>query len=160
MYMSKMVWAWNWFQILWKGRRDWEYGWTVLARRWVHETHCPIHLCACLRFSIIRIILKLHHKLYLILQTLIFSTIDFCILIYTQGKIESRRRRGWQRMRWLDGIINSVDISLSKLREILKGKEAWYAAGYGATRSQTQLKTERLCLVILLNFVCLLIACL
>ena len=47
------------------------------------------------------------------------------------GKIEGRRRRGWQRMRWLDGIIDSVDMSLSKLQEIVKNREAWRATVHG-----------------------------
>ena len=55
------------------------------------------------------------------------------------GKIEGRRRRGQQRMRWSDGIIDSIDMSFSKLREVIKDREAWCAAFHGVTKSQIQL---------------------
>ena len=59
------------------------------------------------------------------------------------GKIEGRRRRGWQQMRWLDSTTDSSDMNLSKLREIVEDREGWYATAHRITKSWTQLTTEQ-----------------
>ena len=53
------------------------------------------------------------------------------------GKTRGKMRRRWQRMRWLDGIMDSVDVNLSKLQDIVKDREAWHAADHGVAKSQT-----------------------
>ena len=70
---------------------------------------------------------------------------DACSLNKTLmlGKIEGRRKRGWQRIRWFNGIIYSMDMNLNKLREIVEDSKAWYTAVCGVTKSRTKLSNRR-----------------
>ena len=115
---------------------------------------CPQDMCAHIFIAALSILKEINHEYSLEGLLLILELQHFDHLIQRPdslestlmlGKIEDKRRRGWQKMRWLDSTTHSMDMNLSKLQEIVKDRKGWCAAVYGIAKSQTQLSNNTTC---------------